>query len=353
MEPMNRRDFLETSAGFILSNAVSTAGLAGESPPGRDARPVSRTKTRRTARRTGIAHDPAFLEHWIAQGHPESPHRLVAVVERLKRDGLLERTEKIELFDDVEPHLLRIHTAGHVAAIKRRYPEAHKAASAAASAGVAATAAVCEGRLDNAFCATRPPGHHALNTGREEGFCFYNTVAVAARYAQRVHGLEKILIADWDYHHGNGTEAAFYDDPSVLFFSTHDQYAYPGVGDPRRTGKGEGKGYNVNVHLDCGATDQDLLSAFTDRLLPAAEAFKPDLVLISAGFDSRKDDTLGCFEVSDDGFAELTKMMTGLAARHCEKRLVSVLEGGYRLSGLASAAAAHVKALLENGSAGD
>ncbi len=342
---MNRRHFLETSAGLVLSGAVSTAGLTSEQPPGRGTRPAPRPKTSRT----GIAHDPSFLEHWIAQGHPESPHRLVAIVERLKRDGLLEKTERIELIDNAEPHILRIHTAGHVAAIKKRHPEAHKAAVAAVSAGIAATDVVCKGGLDNAFCAIRPPGHHALNTGREEGFCFYNTVAVAARYAQRVHGLEKILIADWDYHHGNGTEAAFYDDPSVLFFSTHDQHAYPRTGDPNRIGIGEGKGYNVNVHLDCGATDRDVLSAFTDRLLPAAEAFKPDLVLISAGFDSRKDDTLGCFAVSDAGFAELTKMMTDFAARHCEKRLVSVLEGGYRLQGLASAVAAHVEALLESG----
>lgn len=338
---MNRRDFLGTSAGLVLSGAVLTA----EHPPGGGARPASRP----TPRRTGIAHDPSFLGHWIAQGHPESPQRLVAIVERLERDGLLERTERIELIGDVEPHLLRVHTAEHVAAIKERYPAAHRAAVSAVSAGVAATDAVCKGDLDNAFCATRPPGHHALNTGREEGFCFYNTVAVAARYAQRVRGLEKILIADWDYHHGNGTEAAFYDDPSVLFFSTHDQYAYPGTGDPHRTGRGEGKGYNVNVHLGCGATDREILAAFSDRLLPAAEAFKPDLVLISAGFDSRKHDTLGCFSVSDAGFAELTKMMADLAARHCEKRLVSVLEGGYRLQGLASAAAAHVEALLGNG----
>ncbi len=338
---MNRRCFLETSASLILG-AVPLSGLTTEKPSDH-----ARFPPRAKNHRTGVAYDPSFLEHWIAQGHPESPDRFIAIVERLKQDGLLEKTEKIDLFDDAESHLPRIHTAGHIASIKQRHPEAHKAAVAATAAAISATTAVCQGKINNAFCAIRPPGHHAMNTGREEGFCFYNTVAVAARYAQQTHGMEKILIVDWDYHHGNGTETAFYDDPSVLFFSTHDQYAYPGTGDPRRIGTGEGKGYNINVHFDCDATDQDILSAFTDHLLPVAEAFKPDLVLISAGFDSRKDDTLGCFSVTDDGFAKLTRMMTGLAARHCEKRLVSVLEGGYRLPGLASAAAAHVKALLE------
>ncbi len=317
----------------MLLGSVSAAGLPTPAHP----KPAG----------TGLAYDPLFLEHQLEPGHPESPHRLHAARDGLKRNGLLARTVKLNLLEDIEPHMLRVHTAEHVASIKRRYGHSHKVAMAATAAGLAATAAVCESRLGNAFCLTRPPGHHALNTGREEGFCYYNTVAVAARYAQKTHGLAKILIVDWDYHHGNGTEAAFYDDPSVLFFSTHDRRAYPGTGDPRRTGAGRGEGYNINVHLDCGATDADLAAAFNRHLLPAADAFKPDLVIISAGFDSRKDDTLGCFDVSDDGFAELTKIMTRFAGRHCEGRLVSVLEGGYNPPGLASAVASHVKALLD------
>ena len=201
------------------------------------------------------------------------------------------------------------------------------------------------GQVKNAFCASRPPGHHATNTGREEGFCFFNHVAIAARYAQQQYGLKKILIADWDYHHGNGTEWAFYDDPSVLFFSTHDMYAYPGTGLPERTGNGKGEGFNINVHLPCGSGDEEILSAFEQYLLPAAEAFQPDLILLSAGFDSRIDDPLGCHNITDDGFQTLTRLMMQLADKYCQGRLVSVMEGGYQVSGLQQAVLAHVKAL--------
>ncbi|MEX2516947.1 MAG: histone deacetylase, partial [Gammaproteobacteria bacterium] len=158
--------------------------------------------------------------------------------------------------------------------------------------------------------------------------------------------LERILIVDWDYHHGNGTEAAFYDDPGVLFFSTHDINAYPGTGHSGDTGSGAGKGYTINVPLGCGATDADIIAAFRDRLLPAATDFKPEFILISAGFDSRESDLLGCYDITDAGFAELTRMMLELADQHCAGRLVSILEGGYNLQGNASAAAAHVGELV-------
>ena len=171
---------------------------------------------------------------------------------------------------------------------------------------LSAVEAVADGRVRNAFCAVRPPGHHANNAGREEGFCFYSNAAIAARHAQSL-GFEKVLVIDWDYHHGNGTQNAFYDDPSVLFFSSHDWHAYPGTGDPSLTGAGEGSDLNINVHLDCGARDRDMLAAWDKKLLPAVASFEPDFVLISAGFDSRKDDLLGCFDVTDDAFARMTR----------------------------------------------
>lgn len=295
---------------------------------------------------TGLVLDPRFLQHVLAPGHPESPQRLAAVQVRLQQAGLVQACAPVPLLDGAEAHLYSIHTPAHVDAIRRDYGDTHDHALLAVAAGLGAVTEVCEGRLRNAFCAVRPPGHHARNTGREEGFCFYNSVAVAARFAQRAFGLSRILIVDWDYHHGDGTELAFYDDPGVLFFSTHDYLSYPGTGHPGRRGEGAGEGYNINVHLPCGATDRDMLQAFESRLLPAAEAFRPELVLISAGFDSRIDDLLGCHAISDAGFAELTRRVMDIAGRHCDGRIVSMLEGGYNLDGLAGAAEAHLSALL-------
>jgi len=297
-------------------------------------------------RKVGVAYDPIFLEHILAEGHPETPLRYQAIIEGFERRGLLQQTAKIDLLNGVEVLLASVHSDDHIASIKHLYRDSHAVAVAAVAAAIAAVDAVCSGEQNSVFCATRPPGHHALNTGREEGFCFYNTIAIAARHAQNRHQREKILIVDWDYHHGNGTEAAFYADPSVLFFSTHDYRAYPRSGHPSRTGVGRGKGYNINVHLNCNATDADILQAFDDRLAPAVHSFKPDLILVSAGFDSRKDDLLGCFDISDQGFADLTRRVQGFADEYCDGCLVSILEGGYSLAGLTSAAVAHVQTLL-------
>jgi len=296
-------------------------------------------------RAAAVVTDPLFVEHWLEEGHPESPARYRAVIAGLEQGGLLAKTAALAPATDVDPAVLAVHTQEHLRQIRGLYGRSHEVALRAVGAGIAGVRAVCDGGAARVFCATRPPGHHALNTGREEGFCFYNTVAIAARYAQKQYGLGKILIVDWDYHHGNGTEAAFYEDPSVLFFSTHDARAYPRTGSPARKGEGRGRGYNINVHLDCGAQDADIIAAFERFLLPAAHRFRPDLVLVSAGFDSRKDDLLGCFDITDDGFTRLTRIVRELADEHCGGRLVSLLEGGYSLPGLAASATAHVAAL--------
>ena len=199
--------------------------------------------------------------------------------------------------------------------------------------------------MRNAFVCSRPPGHHARNSGREEGFCFYNHVAIGARHAQRRHSWQRVLIVDWDYHHGDGTESFFYEDPSVLVFSTHDVNAYPRTGFAERTGSGAGAGLNINAPLACGATDDDIAAAFERHLVPAATRFAPDIVLLSAGFDSRAGDRLGCFAITDRGFERLTRIVMRIADRHCNGRIVSVLEGGYQSAGLASAVLAHVGVL--------
>jgi acetoin utilization deacetylase AcuC-like enzyme len=177
------------------------------------------------------------------------------------------------------------------------------------------------------------------------GFCIYNNVAVAARYLQRVHGIARVLIADWDYHHGNGTQDIFYEDDSVFYFSTHHYGAYPGTGSASETGRGRGAGTTLNVPLPPGAGDADILRAFEERLVPAARAFKPNFVLISAGFDGMRRDVLGRFDVTPQGFAGITRVVVDIASQLCEGRLVSVLEGGYRLDGLADSVTAHVTAL--------
>jgi len=291
--------------------------------------------------------DDRYLLHQQGSGHPESPERLVAIHGRLKASGLDQKSHRIEASVEPSTAIRAIHSEEHIERVGR---QAHDDAICrlAVSGVLSAVDAVCsqEGEVRNAFCAIRPPGHHAANRG-EFGFCFYSNVAIAARYAQKKHGLAKVLTVDWDYHHGDGTEWAFYDDPSVLCFSTHALYAFPGTGSPERVGTGEGKGYNINVPLPSGADDAAIIQAFEEHLLPTAEKFQPDLILISAGFDARKGDPLGDFNITDRGFVELTRMMMGLAQKHCQSRIVSVLEGGYNTGGLALAVEAHLQALME------
>lgn len=295
---------------------------------------------------TGIVLDKRFANHVIDQQHPESPRRYFAFVDKLVRaEALTQQLKKLMPEVDASPWLSKIHSDQHIASIKRHDPSAYDAALLACGGLLTAVDAVHAGHVQNAFCASRPPGHHATNTGQEEGFCYFNHVAVAARYLQQQHGYKKILIIDWDYHHGNGTEWAFYDDPTVLCFSTHDMWAYPGTGLPSRQGTGAGEGFNINVHLPCGSGDAEIKTAFETQLIPAAKAFAPDFILISAGFDSRKDDLLGCFNITDAGFAEITRIVKNLALQHCQGRLVSVLEGGYNLEGNALGMLAHLTAL--------
>jgi len=297
---------------------------------------------------TVILMDPIFLQHHISPNHPETPKRMEHIQKAIIECGLYRITRQISPDTEALKWTRKVHTDEHIQAIKKRFPIAHKVAAAGVSACLIGVDRVASKENTNVFCATRPPGHHALNTGREEGFCYYNNIAIAAKYAQKKYKLEKILIVDWDYHHGNSTEAIFYNDPSVLFFSTHDQFAYPGTGDPSKKGKGDGVGYNINIHLPCGATDKMIIDEFNNILVPAAKKFQPDLVLISAGFDSRTNDLLGCFDITDNGFIALTKIVMNIANEYCDDRLVSILEGGYNLEGNAKAVAIHASTLEKN-----
>ncbi len=294
---------------------------------------------------SGLVFSEAYLDHVIDTGHPESPERLRAVARRLRESGLSDHFASLTPIADPYPALAAVHSPAHIACV-RNIPVTGGVAALAAAGALAAVDAVCRGEMRNAFCAVRPPGHHAHDSGAEEGFCYYNNVAVAARHAQRAHGCGKVLIIDWDYHHGNATEECFYSDPSVLFFSTHRWKAYPGTGDPSRRGEGQGEGFTINVDLGPAATDKAILDAWDREFLAAAQAFRPDLVLISAGFDSRKDDWLGDFRIGDDAFRRMTRMAMGLADIAGGGKLVSLLEGGYNPDGLALGVSAHLEELL-------
>jgi acetoin utilization deacetylase AcuC-like enzyme len=304
-------------------------------------------------------YDDLFLGHLTGEGHAESPERLIAIRDRVAQAewvgdllpipaneadldvvGLVHTPAYLELVrTECESGATRLSTGD-----TRISPDSYAVGLTVVGGVVSAVDAVMTGTAKNAFCAVRPPGHHA-SAERGMGFCIFNNVAVAARYAQEEYGVERVLIADWDVHHGNGTQDTFYTDGSVFFMSTHQDPFYPNTGRVEETGEGPGAGLTMNRPFPAGAGNQEIVGAFRNDLLPAARAFQPDLTLISAGFDSRVDDRLGGFTVDDDGFRELTRIMLEIANMTGGGRLVSVLEGGYTPSGLASAALAHLEEL--------
>lgn len=312
--------------------------------------------------RTGLAADPAVQKHDPGPGHPERPERYDAVVNSLEAAGLLQTLLRLEVRSATNEQLALVHSPQYIALVEREVaqnlsqlstgdtdigPHSTESARAAAGCVLSAIDAVFSSSVTNAFCAVRPPGHHA-SAAKGMGFCLFNNVAIGARYAQHKYGAERVLIADWDVHHGNGTQDIFYEDGSVLFFSTHQSPWYPGTGDTSEQGEARGVGKTINCPFPAGSGRARILGAFQRRLLPAAKEFRPDVILISAGFDSRLNDPLGLFLLTDEDFRDLTHLMTGLAAECCRGRLISVLEGGYSLEGLALATRAHVRALLGN-----
>ncbi|MGO9970221.1 MAG: histone deacetylase [Bryobacteraceae bacterium] len=300
--------------------------------------------------------DPLFRRHLKGREHPERPERFDAVLEGLRAAGLLKRLATIPARPASDEELMLCHSREYLAVVRRDVAggasylstgdtevtrESERVAAAAVGGVLNAVDAVCAGELGNAFCAVRPPGHHASQS-RGMGFCIYNNVALAARHAQRRHGLERVLILDWDVHHGNGTADIFYSDASVFFCSTHQWPLYPGTGRAEETGVGAGRGTTLNLPLPAGSGRREILGAVEGPLAREMKNFRPELVLISAGFDSREGDLLGRFTLTDDDFADLTAAAMAMADEYANGRLVSVLEGGYTLNGLASAAAAHV-----------
>jgi len=338
-----------------------------ENPQGAATRSTSTTASEETSDEsdkatTGFLYGDIYLRHKTGSGHPEKPERLNAIVKRLKGKELLDKLAPIQPKPAAEKWLTTVHTPQYVRRVKancergighvdsRDAPvskESYDVAIEAVGGILVAIDRVMEAEIKNAFCAVRPPGHHALKE-KAMGFCLFNNAAIAARYIQQKHKLAKVLIIDWDVHHGNGTQAIFYDDPTVLYFSVHQFPFYPGTGSAEEKGVGQGLNYTLNVPLPAGTGDRKYREVFEKILKPAAIAFKPDFVLISAGFDAHKDDPLGGMKVTAEGFAELTRIVKGIADQYCKGRLVSILEGGYGLDGLAASVEEDIRVLMHD-----
>lgn len=310
--------------------------------------------------RTGIVYHPDYLGHDMGPGHPESPERLRAIMSRLEMSGLLSRLVPIEAEPASDKWIAEIHSAQYVRSLRAHAPDSGRisldpdtsmsagslrAAYLAAGGALKATDAIVAGTVDHAFCAVRPPGHHA-EADRAMGFCLFNNIAIAARYAQRHHGIKRVLIVDWDVHHGNGTQHSFYADPSVLFFSTHQYPYYPGTGRSTEAGDGEGAGLTINVPMSSGQGDEEYEEVFERVLVPAADSFCPEFVMVSAGFDAHKEDPLAGMALTEKGYAALTGIVTRIARRHAHGRILSCLEGGYNLTALAASVEQHLLALM-------
>ncbi len=357
--------FARDAIGFRCVRRLKSGGgecaLSRERAPLPHPTPGPEGTKGRPAPKTGLVYGDVYLQHNTGPGHPDRPERLTAMVDRLKQKGLLEQMLAIKPAPAAIEWVTTIHSQQYVERLKKGCEEGvpfmdtrdspvckatFEVALNAVGGILAAADAVMEGKIRNAFCAVRPPGHHALRD-QAMGFCYFNNVAIAARYLQEKHKLAKVLIVDWDVHHGNGTQAAFDGDPTVFYFSVHQHPFYPRTGLATDRGVGKAVGTKLNVPLPAGSGDAEYKKAFEEQLRPAALAFKPDFVLISCGFDAHEGDLLGRMKVTTPCYAELTRIVKGIAEKCCGGRLVSVFEGGYNLDNLASAAEAHVRALME------
>ncbi len=303
-----------------------------------------------------VVSDPRYQDHEGPRGHPECPERLVAVSQALaEREPVLERTVPRPA---QEEEILRVHDREHWSHIRQTAAldavrldpdtftcrESFAVARLAAGGSIDLACAIAGGEAHYGIAAVRPPGHHA-ESDHAMGFCLFNNVAVAARALQATCGLDKLLILDWDVHHGNGTQHTFEDDPSVLYVSTHQFPYYPGTGDFREAGVGAGEGTTVNIPMPAGCGDDEYVGALRRIVVPVARQFRPEMILVSCGFDAHRDDPLASMEVSQDGYRAMTAIVRRLAEELCGSRLFFVLEGGYAASGLIEGTRAVLQAL--------
>ena len=310
--------------------------------------------------RVGFIYHPDYLRHDTGAGHPERPARVSSLVNHLLAIPEWHSLMHIQPRSATVEELALVHQDRYIRSIEARCRDGETILDdgdthvSRESFGVALLAAggvfegidrVMRSEFRSVFCAVRPPGHHAKST-TAMGFCLFNNVAAGARYAERRHGIERVAIVDWDVHHGNGTQEIFYEDPSVLYISLHQYPFYPGTGAEDERGIGRGKGFTLNCPMQAGSGEREYLEAFEKKILPALDQFKPELLMISAGFDAHKDDPLAGIELTEGSFSKMTKMLMDVAGEHCEGRIVSVLEGGYDLGALARSVEAHIRELL-------
>ena len=307
---------------------------------------------------------PDYLLHAPPFDHPESPDRLIAINRHLQSVGLAGTMLTISPEYPEDGAILRVHDPDYLQTLERScrrgdmtldsedtYLNKHSylVALLSAAGAMAGAEAVATGKADRAFCAVRPPGHHA---GRAEGmgFCLLNNAAIATRYLQANHGVSRVMIIDWDVHHGNGTQAIFWEDPSVFFFSIHENpaFLYPGTGRRWETGKGAGEGTTLNVPVAPGAGDDEYRHAFEQMLAPAAERFRPEFLVLSAGFDAHRDDPLADIQLTEEGFRFLSRFAVDLANRYCGGKIVSLLEGGYERESLTRCTEIHIRELQQD-----
>ncbi|MFC2164715.1 histone deacetylase [Acidobacteriota bacterium] len=298
--------------------------------------------------KTGVLRDNRYMEHDMGDFHPENPRRL-EVIYRMLDEEISFDYSTIEPRIGTDEEIQWIHTESHVHAIKKTSgiervmldldtstsARSYEVATLAVGGVLKTAELIMNGDITNAFAFIRPPGHHA-EASQAMGFCLFNNIAVAAEYLQRKHGLKRILIVDWDLHHGNGTQHSFEQSKDILYFSTHQFPHYPGTGHWSEKGDGEGEGYTVNVPLRPGKTDQDYIYIFEKVLSPIAGAFEPEFILVSAGFDIYEDDPLGGMLISDRGFGAMTFSLLQMAKSVCQDRILFALEGGYSSEGLSS-----------------
>jgi acetoin utilization deacetylase AcuC-like enzyme len=309
--------------------------------------------------RIAVIRDPIYKEHSCGPGHPESSERLIAIDRMLARFPLREQLRDLPARDATFEEIAGIHEKDYIRMLEgtrgRPYTmldadtatnsRSYEAAVRAAGGGIGAAEAVLSGVASGAFAFIRPPGHHA-EAARAMGFCLFNNVAIAADWALRVRGVKRILIVDWDVHHGNGTMHSFYETGQVLYFSIHQYPHYPGTGSIDEIGRGPGKGFTVNVPLPGGQGDADYLAVFGEILRPIALEYHPELILVSAGFDIHGNDPLADMRVSSEGFGLMTKALLEIAEECCPGRLAFLLEGGYDLTALSEGAASVLESLI-------
>jgi acetoin utilization deacetylase AcuC-like enzyme len=312
---------------------------------------------------TGFVYDESYLRHRPGESHPERPARLEAIVQRLNQTGLIKELTPIIPYKAPLAWVEKLHDPDYIkkfqAACARGAsifmvpdcgicPESYEVALLAVGGVFAAVEQVMDGAVANAFCAVRPPGHHA-ERARALGFCFFNNIALGAAYLLERYGLERVAIIDWDVHHGNGTQRLFEDDPRVFYLSLHEdpQFCYPGTGFRREQGRGPGQGFTLNLPLPMRSGDEEYLKALTEEGLPRLKRFDPQFVLLSAGFDAHEDDPLAHQEVTRQGYQVMGRLLLQLARDHAQGRFITVLEGGYNLAVLADCVEDHVRQLLQ------